>query len=814
MFRDLLISILMAGVVVGCEPDAGEEAGEGGREDEGDVPGAVEEGSPSAETGEEDAQQQVAQPLDCEQQGYPCSWAEVDPAVAERSRVVGEEGLDRVLDESPTETVGWLRSQEDVAEAGATADSAALWFRMEGGRRVYIEGRTPAPLDVTPMPAANDSGPPSGGAPNIAGEGRTGADLRRAGLLDVFMSAFPSSAFPRRSSSARSEVGGNAVVGPKGPPARVRVRGVAGRDRNQDSEVDQRDQRRALVLDPLHWEFCYESLQDGLTRAEERRLRDRIVAVCEGEETGEDIPELDISEMYDEGAVVKAELEASNVYWQNVTLLKNGDVDFATVSSWPEYDVIHLATHGDSRGWTFGEEVLWPRNGEWSSVPRTKGLEIWWVRAGEVGPKKAVYGAELDFFRTALPQGLHRSMLFINACNGLGSSPSTPTPLNRHLIRGSSMFIGWSMSVGTRDAVRAAKGLYDVMSRGWSGEQALDSLPDEVRAPPLQNADGDQLTLGDLLLAGHGFLGRQGADLRVQEIPELLHPRSVLLGMDPFPLQDGGDLVTLLDGLPGDGEEDRLSVMVDVVAVTREEAPRTSVHLELDGKMIGEPEELSLDEEVDFETFRKEFRDVPLELDVQPGEEYELAAVVEPVEGGESRYGARLMSEECSVPLGGYFEGNAGGAAARRVEAKAQNSAKILARSHAADPSGTGQPPLGEWHLRLQSGANKGGDDFDLHVYVPDPIEPGRPVAVTDVGLVHGAVTGGVSEPEDLTWLAGTVRILFTGIDESPGSGEIGVCGDISADITGGKEPPPGVMGFVEVPVSFNGKFRAVWRKE
>lgn len=838
----VMVGIVIVGILGGCGEGEGAGSGEGPEAgpEEAESAAPTEEGT---EVEEEGIETRATAPLDCEERGIPCSWAEVDPAVAERSRAVGEEGLDRVPDESPTKTLGWLTGQAGVVETGASVDSAALWFRMEGGRRVYIEGKTSASFDGAETGVPDPSRPGSASSGQRAVRELAAAGLHRAGLGDLLLpsllrrasgnrrshgagvpvgsrasasaegtseapAGLPESASTRLPAEASNRTAAGASTGPSAVhPAAVRARGVAGRDRNEDTEVDQRDQRRALVLDPLYWEFCYEFLKTEFPDEEEKRLRDQIVSVCEGEAGIESLG-LEASDMYRESEVVKAELEDSNAYWGNVTVLKNEEVDFGTVASWPEYDVIHLASHGSADSWTFGKEVRWPRNGKWSSVPRTKGLDIWFARAGDHGPRKAVYSAGVDFFRTALPRGLHRSMLFISACNGLGTKAADAPDLVQHVIQGDAMFFGWSMTVGSDDAERAARGLYDVLSRGWPGRQALDSLPDEVRAPALQSSE-TKISFEDILLVGSGFLGRWGANLRIREIPELLHPQSVLLGMEPFPLKDGHGIVTLLDGLPGDGEEDLLSVVVEVDAVTRERAHRTTVQLELDGRTVGEPRELSLDEEVRPQIYRKEFEDVPLELDIQLGEEYELAAVVKLQEGGESRYAADLLTEECVVPANGTYEGTLGGPVARVVEPKRGSGlAKLRPRSAPEDPTGAGHP-LGDWHLQLDSRV-KWGDDLDLAVYFDGPPEVGQYVLVHDAGLLDAAITGGVEEPKRVDWDSGTVRILFTGVTEEPGSGARGYCGEISAELIG-YENPWRSMNPPPIPGSFNGKFRAVW---
>ena len=105
----------------------------------------------------------------------------------------------------------------------------------------------------------------------------------------------------------------------------------------------------------------------------------------------------------------------------------------------------------------------------------------------------------------------------------------------------------------------------------------------------------------------------------------------------------------------------------------------------------------------------------------------------------------------------------------------------------------------------------KHGYDLDIGVYFPGDPEPGRSVTITDEGQLDVALSGGVEEPKDVYWDSGTVQLLFTGITESPGSSDMGVCGDIYAELIG-LWLPPGATQQAEVPVSFKGKFRAVMK--
>lgn len=59
---------------------------------------------------------------------------------------------------------------------------------------------------------------------------------------------------------------------------------------------------------------------------------------------------------------------------------------------------------------------------------------------------------------------------------------------------------------------------------------------------------------------------------------------------------------------------------------------------------------------------------------------------------------------------------------------------------------------------------------------------------------------------------AGTVRIRFTDVVDRPGKPYQWVCGEISADLVGMKDPPRGsTQRWIDVPGRFTGTFRAEW---
>lgn len=84
-----------------------------------------------------DPDQRANTPLDCVVRSYPCSFADVPVDILERSLSLGEEANAMVgAGTSMAATAAWLEGQQDVVEVHS--DAAAIRFRVEGGREIWI----------------------------------------------------------------------------------------------------------------------------------------------------------------------------------------------------------------------------------------------------------------------------------------------------------------------------------------------------------------------------------------------------------------------------------------------------------------------------------------------------------------------------------------------------------------------------------------------------------------------------------------------------------------------------------------------------
>jgi hypothetical protein len=121
------------------------------------------------------APRQAPPGLACEAPAYPCTDAEVDPAVAERSHKLATDAAAQMLDGASFETAAAaIKAEPGIAEIAADSDS--IRFRLEGGRPIWVLPKPDgAPTAEHPSPAGALRAPSQGatlaarpGAPRMA----------------------------------------------------------------------------------------------------------------------------------------------------------------------------------------------------------------------------------------------------------------------------------------------------------------------------------------------------------------------------------------------------------------------------------------------------------------------------------------------------------------------------------------------------------------------------------------------------------------------------------------------------------------------
>lgn len=538
-------------------------------------------------------------PLECEEQGYPCRWSDVDADVARASRELGDAGMDRLLVEGPEPALRWLEERDDVAAAGRVDED--VWFRLEGGRRIWLLSDRPADVYRRRAGVADRSAGPPAVGPAAPGTGPAARRPRGMNLLAASLAPRPLlDLMPRAMDAAVGALTADPTYH------------VAGRDRTEDDAIDQRDRRRALIITPFEFDHS-ESLRKGAELA-------RILKRDAGFE---------------------------------VTRRANATADLAAFADWDEFDVIHLITHGNGYAWITGQEVDWEQwKGDGMDARpevRAEGLDITYLQVlnSESGEreKRWYYGVPADFFKAAYPGGLDGSVVLVTGCKTAEPQGHPPPPPLRALIGERTMVGGWFGYVNLAYGGPAAVAFTHWLARGYSGAETVRRLAEEEL--DISVDDPDALLSRYAYLRVYGPEGQYGKDLRIREIVSLLHPAPPpALGAERLALGSESPFHGLIRGVPGDGEPDGLSVGVEVEGVPDSEASSTHLWLELDGRRLGDPLPVKTGAR-EKDRWRFSLEDVPTGTDLQPGRTYELAAVVGTAEGSESRYAVEITERTC-----------------------------------------------------------------------------------------------------------------------------------------------------------------------
>lgn len=790
-------------------------------------------------------------PLECEVQGYPCTWDEVDSETVTRTHLLGEIASFLAEGGSDTGEVAAFLA-EDTTVAEVMIAGSRIRFRLRGGRPGWI--LPPDEMDHhLPDTMATERGVTAAPPPSVPTSGVEPDRNFTARLRDLLV--------PRRLVAAHPE-----SLVQEGQELR---QGIAAEEPGKP--------KKALVISP----FAYQWM-GNVSAAAVRMLRG--VRDYRSDQGGKVIYHADL-DMLSDNPPTPGEVAPS------------GEVVFDDFLHWDDYNLVLVVTHGyptecdavtmppaeppgrrrpGGRGpWTLYDDEwedrvaedpdldpaagcpkVWAGRAKQSSYGAYPGVEIGWfspalhvgtdpppqpdtrygtpdqgwtyevddhpgltleearwcraeidagvpepTTAGERKPctfphwehKRPIVGLTLPFFRDRYPDGLSNTIAFVAACwSGLnyylmdqltGFDRGTP---NENV----AAFGFFAVGVNGRDYQTAIPTMLEQIDLGYHAWKVLNAMR-EASPQVVGRAFGDE----------QGGTAAQGRD-----VTELWDPTA---GHE----LEHGSMVPII-GVADDGEPDTLDIRPTFVGVS-DPASLEDVRLRVrvDGNSVSDE---------DFEPTRRTGREgayeypgaVPLGRDAEEDDVVDLEIEADLPGGRKSRWMYEdVVLGRCSAPIDGTYEGELRGALGRRVQGeRGTGSARIRRRRAPADPARSGDPPLGEWHLTLRSSV-KWGDDLTLNVYFPGDPEPGRSVTVNDVGLTHLAVSGGVSEPENVNWHSGTVRIRFTGIDENPGSADLGVCGDIEAQLVGMKDPPSGAAYPVEVPATFEGTFRAAWRK-
>ncbi|GMQ82297.1 MAG: hypothetical protein BMS9Abin05_1743 [Rhodothermia bacterium] len=513
--------------------------------------------------------------LECQRAGYPCTFAQMDPAVITKSTALSDEVRDHMESESAETALAWVREQPDVVFA--EGDEAAILFRLQGGPQTWVLGEAAL-----------------GGQPS---SGKHGPQFDFGGIR-------------KRPTSALSFID------------------VVGDDTNNDGKRNNRDKKKALLLSPFQFDF----------------------------------------DPSDEGSELKTMFESVEAYASDVSFYSNAGAGVEKFEIWDDYDVVHVSTHGaricdDS---TCRNTIATGTRVSETAPPQSiePGLSI-----NNIGPNLWYLGLGSDFMNRNYPQGLDRTILFLNACE-TGDGDTQPNraevPDLASVVLGlssnflqrpnaNSVYLGWSETVDIDVSFNTSLSFYKKMlDRGWRTRIARK----EVLA--------EGLGVGVNPTTRLRTWAQRGYDLHLREMV-------TLIGDDGMKLEDGGNITWYFDGILNDGLPDSLWIDVLVEGIDDGTESEYELSFELDGQSLGAPVPLSsadFFEKTDDYTYSVSDI-VPSGKDMKPNDTYTLEAIIDMPGGGQSRYEASdLELDGCfwNLSMGGTRAGSYKGEAATYVD--------------------------------------------------------------------------------------------------------------------------------------------------
>ena len=245
---------------------------------------------------------------------------------------------------------------------------------------------------------------------------------------------------------------------PANPGGRAGDKAIVGEDTNDDGGIDNRDNKRALVMAPYLWQF----------------------------------------DPHDESPIFADQLEGLRGYGGNVSFKSNPqriDQNIAVEDYFAlaDYDLIYLSTHG---------ERVQPEGGAESHVVVHTGVimdfslvrevnlhgmvpEAHYVDEGITAARFWSLGMTPEFFRTFYPDGLDDTVVLLSACE---TGSTAGNELAEAMGGENFVMFGWSEVVDSDDAVAAMGILMDNLMEGLPTETALQAVED-AGLRSVQNSD-------------------------------------------------------------------------------------------------------------------------------------------------------------------------------------------------------------------------------------------------------------------------------------------------------------------------------------
>jgi hypothetical protein len=372
-------------------------------------------------------------------------------------------------------------------------------------------------------------------------------------------------------------------------PAAGGDKSIIGEDTDRSGAIDNRDDKRALVLAPYFWQFQPE----------------------------------------DESDLLQGQLQSLRGYEGNVTYKRNLDEGDQNLTlddyfGWNDRDLVYLATHGAriSYGQPTITQIVISTGVVWDFANQTNftlpGVVLVGAYGGGQSNRILELGLTHEFFRSAYPDGLDDTVVVLAACE-------TGGVLGNILAEGMAgddfVMFGWTEVVDSPDAFAAASLLMEMLGEGLTTSAALQAVDDAGLRSVLNS---------DLVTTEFERFAPDGGDLRLYELPQLLD-------LDGEVLQDGEDVSDLVLGAVGDGDPDALFLVTELDGVRESDRGQFTLRYRLGGNDL--PGSYGLGEAIQTGNYRYRVgHEVDLGFDAAAGADIPLEVVVDLPEGGESRF--------------------------------------------------------------------------------------------------------------------------------------------------------------------------------
>jgi len=317
---------------------------------------------------------------------------------------------------------------------------------------------------------------------------------------------------------------------------------------------------------------------------------------------------------------------------------------------WGEYDLIHVLAHGsqfcpgksvNSEGQPIvsGDRETFPENtaGVVEGVEVNEGDCLTMIQTGHYQLKEHLVenprqvpgiawghkpGSDVwmellttDFFINTYRGGLDDTILFFNSCQLFGDQSFADA------LRGdNTALFGWTQKVyGSRGKAVATRFFEELIKNGLRSSVAYQNTV-ESSSHTDHRDDWFGAQLEDSI--------SEGFDPRGREVVIMMQPvfRELLEEKDAVPVE----------GIPGDGENDELFILIQVDGVDEDQnAEDFEIHLAMDGEEL--PETFQPTEKVGDYSYRG-YRILPLPFDAAERDYVEFEAWVDLPEGGDTRH--------------------------------------------------------------------------------------------------------------------------------------------------------------------------------